>query len=528
MIGHNLTMLSHYAPRQPILYNLSRTLTRSAHTQQQPSFKTHEVKGDLSNVDQCFPHGFTEDQKARCKTTFYKRISEAAHSYFGGKMQLFPKVPVAGHNWFNVWYTPGVSQVSRRISTDNNASMTLTNRGNTVAIVSDSTRVLGDGDVTPPGGLGVMEGKALLMKWLGGIDAVPLCIDSRDSNGNNDPQTIIDFVRRSQHSFGAINLEDISQPNCYKVLDELRDACTIPVWHDDQQGTACVTLAGLINALKLKKQHLFRAKIVFFGAGAAYTTCLRLILSAGADPDNIVMFDSKGGLHSARADLRADPRFYRKWEICRRTNPRRIERIEDAVKGADVLIALSRPGPHVVKPEWIRAMAPKPVVFACANPVPEIYPYMAKRAGAFIVATGRGDFANQLNNSIGFPGILKGALLARASRITDNMAVAASHSLARFAEKRGIDPENIIPNMDEMEVFPTEAADVAVAAVNDGVARERVTWNDVYNKTRADIMETRDMMHSLVRSGHVKEFPQKEIQKIFDEAVAHTIKSNRK
>lgn len=508
---------------KPLLFNNALAFSRS-HT----STKTRQVNADLSNVDECFPRNFTEDQKARCKTTFYKRISEAAHSYYGGKMQLFPKVPISGHNWFNVWYTPGVSQVSRRISSDNNASMTLTNRGNTVAIVSDSTRVLGDGDVTPPGGLGVMEGKAMLMKCLGGIDAVPLCIDSRDSNGKNDPQAIIDFVKRAQYSFGAINLEDISQPNCYKVLDELRDSCTIPVWHDDQQGTACVTLAGLINALKLKNKKLYHSKIVFFGAGAANTTCLRLILSAGADPDNVVMFDSKGGLHSARTDLQADPRFYRKWEICRRTNPKRFDRIEQAIKGADVLIALSRPGPHVVKPEWIRSMGPKPVVFACANPVPEIYPYMAKKAGAFIVATGRGDFANQLNNSIGFPGILKGALLARAAKITDSMAIAASHSLARFAEKRGINAGNIIPTMDEMEVFPTEAADVAMAAVRDGVARSKVTWDDVYRRTRADIMETRAMMDSLVQKGHVKEFPQKEIQKIFDDAVEHTVKTNKK
>ena len=524
--SHQLPSLRLFNPWAALTATATRRTTTSGSIFRRASAGTKRVKQDLSNVDACFPAGFTEEQKARCKTTFYKMISEAAHAYYGGKMQVFPKVPIAGHNWFNVWYTPGVSQVSRRIQADNSASLRLTNRGNTVAIVSDSTRVLGDGDVTPPGGLGVMEGKAMLMKWLGGIDAVPLCIDSRGPDGVTHPEHIIDFVRRAQHSFGAVNLEDISQPNCYKVLDDLRDACTIPVWHDDQQGTACVTLAGLINALKLtgkKHKKLFRARIVFFGAGAANTTCLRLILSAGADPDNVVMFDSKGGLHSGRADLRADPRFYRKWEICCRTNPRRVDKIEDAVAGADVLIALSRPGPHVVKPEWIRRMAEKPIVFACANPVPEIYPYMAKRAGAFIVATGRGDFPNQLNNSIGFPGILKGALLARASKITDNMAVAASHSLARFAERRGIDPENIIPTMDETEVFPTEAADVAMAAVRDGVAREKVTWEGVYKRARADIMETRAVMSSLVEKGHMKEFPQKSIQKIFDEAVARTL-----
>lgn len=467
---------------------------------------------DLSNIDACFPADFTEEQKAKAKTIFYKTLAEKAHAFYGGKMQTVPKAGLFGFNWFNTWYTPGVSKVSTTIRDNREASYQLSNRGNLVAVISDSTRVLGDGDVSPPGGLGVMEGKAMLMKYLGGIDAVALCMDSRGKDGKPDPDTIIDFVKRAQHSFGAVNLEDISQPNCYRVLDELRDSCEIPVWHDDQQGTACVTLAGIINALKLADKKIEEAKFVFWGAGASNTTGLRLIVTAGAKPENIIMFDSRGSLHSGREDIKADTRFYRKWEICEKTNPKKVTDIIEACTGADVLIALSTPGPHVVKPEWIKAMAPKPIVFCCANPVPEIYPYEAKAAGAFIVATGRGDFPNQVNNSVGFPGILKGALLVRARRITDNMAIAASYSLARYAEKRGINPDNIIPTMEEAAVFPTEAADVAMAAIKDGVARIEMTWQEAFDKAEFDIKQARELTACLSANGFVREVPDEMIQ----------------
>jgi len=296
---------------------------------------------DLSNIDACFPKDFTEEQKAKAKTIFYKTLAEKSHGFYGGKMQTVPKAALAGFNWFNTWYTPGVSKVSTDIRDNREMSYQLSNRGNLVAVISDSTRVLGDGDVTPPGGLGVMEGKAMLMKYLGGIDAVALCMDSRGKDGKPDPDTIIEFVKRVQHSFGAVNLEDISQPNCYRVLDELRDSCEIPVWHDDQQGTACVTLAGIINALKLAGKKIEEARFVFYGAGASNTTGLRLIMAAGAKGENIIMFDSKGSLNSDRLDIKADTRFYRKWEICQKTNPKKINDIIEACTGADVLIALS-------------------------------------------------------------------------------------------------------------------------------------------------------------------------------------------
>ena len=367
-----------------------------------------------------------------------------------------------------------------------------------------------------------MEGKAMLMKHLGGFDAVALCIDSK-RDGHNDPEAIIEFVKRVQHSFGAVNLEDISQPNCYRVLDVLREECEIPVWHDDQQGTACVTLAGVINAVKLAGKALFDCRFVYYGAGASNTTCLRLINSAGADPKKAIMFDTKGGLHANRLDVKADTRFYRKWEICEATNPACVNDIMQAVTGADVLVALSQPGPGVVKPEWIRAMATKPIVFACANPVPEIYPYEAKAAGAFIVATGRGDFPNQVNNSVGFPGILKGALLVRAKKITDNMAVAAANSLAKYAEARGINTENIIPNMDEAAVFPTEAADVAVQAIKDGVARINMTWEEAYARAERDITQSRRMTEYLTQGGFIAPPP----ADLIDTALTYAIKTVR-
>jgi malate dehydrogenase (oxaloacetate-decarboxylating) len=466
-----------------------------------------KIDFQLSNLRKAFPEDFTEEQIAKGQTLFLKELAYAAHKFYGGKMTTVPKAGVYGFNWFNVWYTPGVSKISTSIRDDNNASFDLSNRGNFVAVVSDSTRVLGDGDVTPSGGLGVMEGKAFLMKYLGGIDAVALCINSYNKKGEHDPDKIIDFVKMAEPSFGAVNLEDISQPNCFKVLDVLREECNIPVWHDDAQGTGCVTLAGLINALKVAGKEMSQAKMAFFGAGASNTTIVRLIMAAGADPANIVMCDSKGGLHKDRKDIQADTRFYRKWEICEKTNPKKVNSIEEAMKGADVLIALSTPGPDVIKPAWVSSMAEKSIVFVCANPVPEIYPYAAKEAGAYVVATGRGDFPNQVNNSLGFPGILKGALIVRASKITDDMAIAAANSMAKTAEKKGINPDYIAPLMSEWEVFPAEARDVAMQAIKDGVARIKMTPDEAFKKAEADIREARAMVDHLMEADYIKKPP---------------------
>ena len=474
----------------------------------------------LDHLDRAFPDHFTSEQVARAKTLFLKRLALSAHRFYGGKMQTVPKIPALGFNWFNAWYTPGVSQVSTEIRDHQDASYDLTNRGNLVAVVTDSTRVLGDGDVSPPGGLGVMEGKAFLMKYLGGVDAIPICLDSRNARGEHDPDVVIDCVKRIQPSFGAVNLEDISQPNCYKILDTLREQCEIPVWHDDAQGTGCVTLAGLLNALKVAGKDIAKARMVFYGAGASNTTIARLIIMAGADPAHVILFDTRGSLGRHRDDVKADARFYRKWELCEQTNPKGVRDIDEAMKGADVLIALSKPGPDTVKPSWVRAMGPKAIVFACANPVPEIYPHAAKEAGAYIVATGRGDFPNQVNNSVGFPGILKGALLIRARKITDEMAIAAARSLAGFAERKGLSPEYIIPNMDEAAVFPHEAADVAEQAARDGVARRPLPRDEVYRRAEADIAYARGLMENMLLNGFLKEPPRSMLEEALQWAIA--------
>ncbi len=473
----------------------------------------------LTNLDELFPSDFSQEQIAKAKTVFLKELALLSHKFYGGKIQVMPKAGVYGFNWFNVYYTPGVSKISTTIRDDNQTSFEISNRGNMVAVVSDSTRVLGDGDCTPPGGLGVMEGKAYLMKYLAGIDAVPLCVDSYNEKGEHDPDKIIDFVKMLQPSFGAVNLEDISQPNCYKVLDTLREEADIPVWHDDAQGTGSVTVAGLINALRIVDKDIKDIKVTMLGAGASNATIARLILLAGGDPEKMIMFDSKGSLHEGRDDIKADPRFYRKWELCQKTNPKKIKTMEEAVKGADVLIALSKPGPDVVKPEWIKSMGEKPIVFACANPVPEIYPYAAKEAGAYIVATGRGDFPNQVNNSLGFPGILKGALLVRAKKITDEMAVAASYSMANYAEKKGISPDYIMPKMDETDMFAYEAADVAMEAIKNGVARTELTRDQVFNQTMEDIKATRGAIDLMMDKDYIKEPDMEMLEKALKTAI---------
>ena len=491
-------------------YNIERT-------------EMEKINLQLNNLDTVFPENFTKEQLAQAKTIFLKRVSEKAHTFYKGKIQTVPKAGIFGFNWFNVWYTPGVSKVSTAIRDDNSESYNLSNRGNLVAVVSDSTRVLGDGDCTPSGGLGVMEGKAFLMKYLGGVDAIALCVDSTNEAKEKDADKIIEFVKMLQPSFGAINLEDISQPNCYKVLDTLRKECDIPVWHDDAQGTACVTLAGLINALKLTEKKIEDVKIVMLGAGASNTTIARLCITAGANPENMILFDSKGSLSKDRKDIKTDKRFYRKWELCETTNPKKVDDFNKAMTGADVLIALSNPGPDTVSQESIRLMGEKAIVFACANPVPEIYPYAAKEAGAYIVATGRGDFPNQVNNSLGFPGILKGALLVHAKQITDNMAIKAAYSLAKYAEKRGISPDNLIPTMEEIGVFPQEAADVAIQAIKDGVARIEISWEDAYAQTEEGIKHARGITDSLIKNDFIKKPP----QEMLDEAVEYAIKEVR-
>jgi malate dehydrogenase (oxaloacetate-decarboxylating) len=409
------------------------------------------------------------------------------HPFYRGKIETVPKACVRSLDDFAIWYTPGVAAPCRAIEKDPELVYEHTNKWNTIAVVSDCTRVLGLGDIGPKAGLPVMEGKALLFKWLGGVDAVPITL------GTKDPDEIIRTVLLLQPAFGGVNLEDISQPKCFRILDTLREQAEIPIWHDDQQGTACVTLAGLLNALKIVGKPIDQVRVVFVGSGASNVAISRLCFKAGVDPAKTTMVDSQGILHGDRQDVylrRAE--YVDKWRLCQITNAEgRRGSIPEALAGADVCVALSKPGPGTIRPEWIGAMAHDAIVFACSNPVPEIWPWEAKAAGARIVATGRSDFPNQVNNSLGFPGIFRGTLDVRARTITDEMCIAAAEALAAAAPDNGLDPDSILPTMVEWEVFAEEAVAVGMKAQEQGIARLAIPRDDLFRHAADIILRSR-------------------------------------
>jgi len=426
------------------------------------------------------------------------------HPFYRGKMQTVPRCCVRDFNDFAIWYTPGVAAPCRAIQEDKERVYELTNKWNTVAVVSDGTRVLGLGDIGPEAGLPVMEGKALLFKYLGGVDAVPICLDTKD------PDEIIQAVKWLQPSFGGINLEDISNPKCFYILDRLRAEAQIPVWHDDQQGTAAVTLAGLINALKIVGKKKEDAKLAVNGIGAANVAILRVLFADGFKPANTIVVDSKAILHTGRTDLeeKQQENPY-KWDLCQRTNPeKRSGDIAEALKGADVCISLSKSGPGVILPEWVKGMAKDAILFACANPIPEIWPWEAQEAGVRIIATGRSDFPNQVNNSIGFPGIFRGTLDVKAKTITDEMCITAAHELARCAEDRGISEDSIAPTMGEWEVFVREAVAVGLKAIEQGVAREKADREELTRRAERMIKNARETTALLMKEGYIPPAPE--------------------
>lgn len=424
------------------------------------------------------------------------------HPFYRGKIETTLKCTVHSFDDFAIWYTPGVAAPCRAIQADPELVYEYTNKWNTVAVVSDGTRVLGLGDIGPKAGLPVMEGKALLYKYLGGVDGVPLMLDTKD------PDAIINTVLMLQPGIGGVNLEDISQPKCFYVLDTLREKAEIPIWHDDQQGTATVTLAGLINALKVVGKKMDEVSIAFIGSGASNVACSRLIFGWGADPAKCRMVDSKGILGKHRKDLEMRKAEYKdKWKLCNITNAEGREGdIPEAMRGADVVIALSKSGPGVLLPEWIKTMANDSIVFACANPVPEIWPWEAKEAGAAVVATGRSDFPNQVNNSLGFPGIFRGTLDVRAKTITDEMCFAAAQAMANHVGDR-LAPDFILPNMDDWEVFPKEAASVAMKAIEQGLARIECTYEEEFARASKIIKRSRDMTKRMMEEGFIPEPP---------------------
>ncbi|MGM9575737.1 MAG: NADP-dependent malic enzyme [Oscillospiraceae bacterium] len=387
----------------------------------------------------------------------YAEKSLELHYKLKGKIEVTARAKVGDREALSLAYTPGVAAPCLEIQKDVSKSYELTRRWNTVAVVTDGTAVLGLGDIGPEAGMPVMEGKCVLFKEFGGVDAVPLCIRSKDVDD------IVNTVALLAGSFGGVNLEDISAPRCFEIERRLKERCDIPVFHDDQHGTAVIMLAGLINALKAVGKKLDDVKIVTSGAGAAGIAIIKLLVSVGAK--NVVMTDRSGAIYNGRADLNAA-----KQEIAEKTNPAG-ERggLKDVIKGADVFIGVSAPG--ILTSEMVSSMAENAIVFACANPTPEIFPDEAKKAGAAVVSTGRSDYPNQINNVLAFPGIFRGALDARASEINDEMKIAAAHAIAGLVSDEELCCDNILPQAFDPRVGKAVAEAVKSAAVKSGAAR---------------------------------------------------------
>jgi malate dehydrogenase (oxaloacetate-decarboxylating) len=431
------------------------------------------------------------------KTKEPAKLALKYHPFYEGKVQVMPKCAIRGAQDFAIWYTPGVAASCKAIKDDPEQVFTQTSRWNYVAVVTDGTRVLGLGDIGPEAAMPVMEGKALLFKYLGGVDAFPICLATKNQ------ADIVTTCKWLEPTFGGINFEDIAKPKCFHVLDKTREQLNIPVWHDDQQGTATVILAGFINALKLVGKEMNQIKIVMLGVGSANTRTALVLIRAGVKAGNILMVDRDGILHPNRKDVEAEKEMNPwKWNFCLTTNSEgKTGDAAEALKGTDVCIAASKPGPDTIKKEWISRMASNSIVFACANPVPEIWPWEAKDAGAKIVATGRSDFANQINNSLGFPAIFRGVLDVKAKMITDEMCIAAALELAKFAEERGISEEDIVPRMDEWEVFPREAVACALQSIKEGVARVQLSRQELWERATHIIKNARESTMLLMKKG---------------------------
>ena len=380
-----------------------------------------------------------------------------AHEQWKGKLDIRTKCPITNAEELSIAYTPGVAEPCLKIRDDVNLSYKYTGRGNLVAVVTDGTAVLGLGDIGPEAGMPVMEGKCALFKAFGGVDAVPLCVRSKDVDD------IVNTVALLAGSFGGINLEDISAPRCFEIERKLKQRCDIPIFHDDQHGTAVITLAGLLNALKVVGKKIEDIQVVTSGAGAAGTAIIRLLISMGLK--KVIMCDSKGAIYEGREGLNAE-----KADIARLTNrEKKAGPLKDVIVGADVFIGVSAPG--ALTKEMVQTMAKDAIIFACANPTPEIFPEEAKAGGAKVVATGRSDFPNQVNNVLAFPGIFRGALDVLASDINDEMKIVAAYAIAGLVSDEDLCPDYVLPAAFDPRVGPTVAKAVAKAAKDSGVAR---------------------------------------------------------
>ena len=432
------------------------------------------------------------------KASKWKEIAPDYHALYRGKVEVMPKCAIRSLQDFSIWYTPGVAEACLQIEKDKEKAYEFTSKWNYVAVVSDGTRVLGLGDIGGQAGMPVMEGKALIFKYLGGVDAFPICLSTKD------PDEIIQAVKWIEPSFGGINLEDFSKPKCFYILEKLRAEMPIPVWHDDQQGTAAVILAGTINALKFVGKKMSEARFTIVGTGSANTRTYYVLKAAGVDPKNIILVDSTGTLGTYRDDIKDTY----KWPIAEETNPDNVEgAIKEAAEGSDIMIAASKPGPGTIKKEDVKVMASDPIVFACANPVPEIWPWEAEEAGAKVIATGRSDFPNQVNNSLVFPAIFRGALDVRAKTITDEMCIASATALAKFAEDKGLTKDYIIPAMSEWEIYPLQAVETGLKAMEQGIARKKLSKAEIYERADSIIRRTQDVVKLLMQQGFIEAPP---------------------
>jgi len=436
-----------------------------------------------------------EDRMAMAKVP--GQLAPARHAQYRGKIETALKCPVTSSDDFGIWYTPGVATPCKEIQADPAKAFDYTNKANTVAVVSDGSRVLGLGNIGPLASLPVMEGKALLFKYFGGVGAFPIVLDTQD------PEEIIQAVKWIAPGFGGINLEDFANPKCFGILDRLREELDIPVWHDDQQGTASITLAGVINAMKVVGKQMDKAGFAVVGTGAANLAFVRVLIRAGVPAGNLILVDSKGILHTGREDLEAskDKNPY-KWRYANETNAeQRTGGTAEAIAGADVLIAASKPGPDTIRKEWLATMNKDAIAFIMANPIPEIWPWEAKDAGVRIVGTGRSDFPNQINNSIGFPGIFRGTLDVFATTITDEMAIAAAEAIAHTAEAKGLRDDYIVPTMMETDVFINEAVAVGLKAIEQKIARRELTEDELHREAEAKIRHAQAETKTLMDAG---------------------------
>jgi malate dehydrogenase (oxaloacetate-decarboxylating) len=428
------------------------------------------------------------------------------HAAYRGKVQTLPKCPLESMEDLAIWYTPGVAAASRAVAANRDLVYDLTNKGNTVAVLSDGSRVLGLGNIGPEAGLPVMEGKALLFKHFGGVDAVPICVAAHTET------EIVDIAMALAPSFGGINLEDIATPKCFRILDRLRETLPIPVWHDDQQGTAMVVLAGLLNALEVVGKRLAEVRIALIGIGAANMAVYRLLRAEGVIPEQIIACDSTGTLHARRSDIKDNQTELReKWRVCLETNSDCLQGgIQEALQGADVCLAFSQPGPGTIPPNAISAMNSRAIVFACANPIPEIWPDEARKAGAAIVATGRGDFPNQVNNSLAFPGVFRGTFDVQARAISEGMTRAGALALARSARGLGLHERSILPRTDDPDVAAQVAAATGVQAVTEGLAMRPADHATLFKSALQRILAARNATATLVRAGLIPSMPDRQ------------------